>query len=418
MSVSLPAAPPKLPALSRAVAVGTALALVAVYVTAWQTVSLRNANLAVLGAVLGFVLFRAAYGFTGPWRVFVADRRGHGIRVHMAMLAIAAAVLIPLFAYDDLLGLSLNPAIRPLSLSVVIGAFLFGFGMQLGGGCGSGTLYVAGGGSGRTMITLVFFIVGSVLGSIHAPWWIGEMPALPPVALGTAFGPVGGVAATLLLCAGIALGVTAVERRRHGRLIPPPPLPAEPTGLARIVAGKWSFLAGGLVLAGLAVVVVLMSGQTWGITFGFTLWGAKAATALGLDLASMTFPGDDRAFWAAGWAQAALRESVLVNTTSVMAIGTLLGAAFASGIGGSWKPSFRLSGRSLAGAVLGGLLLGYGARLAFGCNIGALFGGIISGSLHGWLWMAAAFVGTILGVKARPFFDLPVERLTERPAGG
>ena len=37
--------------------------------------------------------------------------------------------------------------------------------------------------------------------------------------------------------------------------------------------------------------------------------------------------------------------------------------------------------------------MGYGARLAFGCNIGALFSGIASGSLHGWLWMAAALAG-------------------------
>ena len=42
--------------------------------------------------------------------------------------------------------------------------------------------------------------------------------------------------------------------------------------------------------------------------------------------------------------------------------------------------------------------MGYGARLAFGCNIGALFSGIASGSLHGWLWMAAALAGTALGV--------------------
>ena len=38
---------------------------------------------------------------------------------------------------------------------------------------------------------------------------------------------------------------------------------------------------------------------------------------------------------------------------------------------------------SLAAAVIGGLLLGYGARLAFGCNIGAFFSGVVSGSLHG-----------------------------------
>ncbi|WP_323156290.1 YeeE/YedE thiosulfate transporter family protein, partial [Pseudomonas oryzihabitans] len=72
--------------------------------------------------------------------------------------------------------------------------------------------------------------------------------------------------------------------------------------------------------------------------------------------------------------------------------------------------------RSLIAAVLGGLLLGYGARLAYGCNIGAYFSGIASGSLHGWLWLVAAFAGNSLGVRLRPFF-FPGERRVEQLTG-
>jgi uncharacterized membrane protein YedE/YeeE len=63
--------------------------------------------------------------------------------------------------------------------------------------------------------------------------------------------------------------------------------------------------------------------------------------------------------------------------------------------------------------VVGGLLLGYGARLAYGCNIGAYFSGIVSGSLHGWLWLVAAFIGNVLGTRLRPLFGLPVERVKQ-----
>ncbi len=52
---------------------------------------------------------------------------------------------------------------------------------------------------------------------------------------------------------------------------------------------------------------------------------------------------------------------------------------------------------SCPGAALGGLLLGYGARIAYGCNIGAYFSGIASSSLHGWIWGITAFAGSILG---------------------
>ena len=49
---------------------------------------------------------------------------------------------------------------------------------------------------------------------------------------------------------------------------------------------------------------------------------------------------------------------------------------------------------------------GYGARLFIRLHIGALFSGIASGSLHGWLWFAAAFTGSLAGIAARPLFSL------------
>ena len=98
-----------------------------------------------------------------------------------------------------------------------------------------------------------------------------------------------------------------------------------------------------------------------------------------------------------------------------MDFGIVLGALLAAALAGKFKPEWRIAPRSLAAAVIGGLLLGYGARLAYGCNIGAYFSGIASSSLHGWLWLVAALGGSILGTRLRPLFGLTVER-TARPA--
>ncbi len=51
-------------------------------------------------------------------------------------------------------------------------------------------------------------------------------------------------------------------------------------------------------------------------------------------------------------------------------------------------------------------MLGYGATISFGCNIGAFFGGIVSGSMHGWLWLVGAIIGSYLGIWIRPVFKL------------
>jgi hypothetical protein len=58
------------------------------------------------------------------------------------------------------------------------------------------------------------------------------------------------------------------------------------------------------------------------------------------------------------------------------------------------------------GSVLGGITMGYGARLAGGCNIGAYFSGIASFSLHGWVWGVMALLGTFGGLRLRPLFGL------------
>jgi uncharacterized membrane protein YedE/YeeE len=85
-------------------------------------------------------------------------------------------------------------------------------------------------------------------------------------------------------------------------------------------------------------------------------------------------------------------------------MGLVLGALLGAGLSGGFAPILRLPARAVAAAVLGGLLMGYGARLAFGCNIGALFSGIASGSAHGWVWLAAALAGSYIGLKLGPLF--------------
>lgn len=46
-------------------------------------------------------------------------------------------------------------------------------------------------------------------------------------------------------------------------------------------------------------------------------------------------------------------------------------------------------------------MMGYGARLAFGCNIGAYLGGMVSGSAHGLWWLVWGFAGSWIGIGLR-----------------
>jgi uncharacterized membrane protein YedE/YeeE len=359
-------------------------------------VDLRQAVLFLIGGLLGATLYHASFGFTGGWRRLVVERRGGAVRAQMLMVAIASVVFIPLLAQGSVFGEPLAGAVAPVGVSVLVGAAMFGLGMQLGGGCGSGTLFTVGGGSARMLVTLVFFILGALLGTAHLPWWLAQ-PSLPTISLGASLGAPLAIAVTLVGLAAVAGVTVLIERVAHGAL----ERASKPRtqGLSRLLQGPWPLVGAAVALAVLNIATLLIAGHPWSITYGFGLWGAKIAEAAGVPVASWDF-------WRIPAQAQALNRSVLFDVTSVMDFGTLLGAALAAGLAGKFAPKAKLPFLSALAAAIGGVLMGYGARLSFGCNIGALFSGIASGSLHGWVWFAAAFAGSFVGILLRPVFGM------------
>lgn len=366
-----------------------------------QVVGPRQAALYIVGALLGVALYHAAFGFTSAWRVFIADGRGAGLRAQMLMLAVGVALFFPALAGGTLFGNPVTGLVQPAGTSVIVGAFIFGIGMQLGGGCASGTLYTVGGGSTRMIVTLFFFIVGSLIGTAHMPFWT-SLPQLQPLSAVKELGLAPALALNWIVFALIAALTIVVEKRRHGRLVAAHVQPT--SGGSRWLHGPWPLVAGALALVLLNFATLALSGRPWGVTSAFALWGAKAASVIGIDTASW-------AYWSAKANAAALAAPISQDVTSVMDIGIVLGAMLAAALAGRYAPVWKLPLRSLIAAVVGGLLLGYGARLAYGCNIGAYFSGIVSGSLHGWLWLVLAFAGNVVGTRLRPLFGLEVERV-------
>lgn len=391
-----PAAPAWLAGINRA-PVAAALALLAG--GAWLlagAAGTRQAALYLLGAALGLVLYHASFGFTAAWRAFVAERRGAGLRAQMAMLALATALFFPVLAAGSFAGQPVVGGVAPIGLGVGFGAFLFGIGMQLGGGCASGTLYTAGGGSVRMLVVLLAFVIGSTWGACDFEWW-GVQWHVSGVSLVQELGWPVALAGNLAVFALIWWATRVLERRRHGRLLPQPA--TQRSGWARVLGGPWPLLAGALLLAAGNFATLAISGRPWGITSAFALWGSKAYQAMG---GAPEFWG----YFAEPAALDALEGSVFADVTSVMDFGIMAGALLAAGLAGAFRPQFRLPLRSLVAAVLGGLLMGYGARQAYGCNIGAYFSGIASGSVHAWLWLACAWVGSLAGIRLRPAFRL------------
>ncbi len=354
-------------------------------------------TLFAIAGVLGAALYHASLGFAAAYRNAFVRREMSGIRAQIVMLGLATMLFAPVLASGiGFAGRPVYGALAPAGWEVVIGAFIFGIGMQLGGGCGSGALFTVGGGSTRMLVTLAFFCLGAFTGTLDWERWQDLRAGGASISLGREFG--------WSLVPVLQLGVLAsiwVALGRLGQGRTQRPIWDAKFNLRRLIAGPWPLLLSGVLLALGNWLTLEISGHAWSITWGFTLWAAKLAAALGWNPA-------DSSFWQGGFQVRAMAAGIFADDTSVMNFGIILGALAAAGLGGRFAPVLKVPARSLLAAAIGGMLLGYGARMAYGCNIGAFFSGAASTSLHGWIWIAAALPGNWIGVRLRPLFHLEV----------
>ena len=330
-------------------------------------------SLVGLGIALGISFMGFQYGFASGWRRFLQTGDGSAVSLHFILAALCALVFIPVTAS----GIGPSGSLAPVSVSLFVGAFMFGIGMQLANGCGSGVLFSFGGGSGRMIVALPFFVIGSVIGSVILPRFL-ELGSLDPIEIGGNLPSSGKLGLNLFLLLGAA-GLFAWLGHRRGFHL------------------TKRMLAATILIAVLCCAVFMVSRHPWGVTFGFTLWGAKIASLIGL-------PIEQAAFWNWPGPKRALTHSVLSDTSSLMDFAMIVGAGLAASLSGAFgKASWPDAGQLFAAAI-GGILMGIGARLGFGCNIGAFLAGTASGSVHGWIWFAMAMAGSALGIRFRARF--------------
>jgi uncharacterized membrane protein YedE/YeeE len=333
-----------------------------------------------LGCGIGHVLVRSRFGFASGYRRLLERREPGPVFAQLLLLALLVLAMALVLAFEPLTGLRPRLLHTPLTLPFLAGAFLFGVGMERARGCGCGTLAGASRGGAGVVAALIGLVIGAFVGTLHAPW----LATLPqpriesPVGLDL-FGLTGAVVLQLLLIALIAVLLKCWTGQAPWA-VPGTSGPGESRSLYR----------GAAAVALLATGLLLVTAEPWKVLWGLALSGAHTARALGWDPQTSLFWSSPRGqALLQGWGAWLLNDAVLVD------LGLLYGAV-ATAIG---QGRFRLKGEGpqalpeLVRRGFGGLLMGYGGLLASGCNVNAFLGGVMSFSLHGWIWLAAALLG-------------------------
>ncbi|MBN2866276.1 MAG: YeeE/YedE family protein [Thiotrichales bacterium] len=349
---------------------------------------LYTATILWIGALLGATLNFFQYGFSSSFRSMILERRTVGMRAIIVLLGVAILLFAPLLAIENIGNQNFTGFIRTLSLAVPIGAFVFGIGMQIGCGCTSGTLNRVGQIQALSFTTLFFMVVGGTLAAFTFEHW-STLPAVEPFAFQLQFGWILGLIVQMLLLAGLFLFLKNLETKHHQHS-------SKKYQPLFIIRGKHiyshSFFLAAISLAILNASLLLISGTPWSISSIFPYWGSGLIDLLKLPL--------DWTFWDYSMENATrMNQGPLENTVSLTTMGVLIGAFLVSLLRPRVKVS--INRNRLIGSVLGGTVMGFGAVMASGCNIGAFFSGIASGSLHGWVWLVFALLGNILGLAIR-----------------
>ncbi len=154
----------------------------------------------------------------------------------------------------------------------------------------------------------------------------------------------------------------------------------------------WPYLTGAILLSVFQIVTLAVTGNPWGVSGVLANWGAWLYQLVGGSV-------DKWYYFASDGAQRVLDNGFLKDPGTMRNLGIITGALFATLIASGYKFKKIKTVKQVIAAILGGLLMGYGARIGFGCNIGALYSGIAVFSLSGWVFGIFIFFGAVAGSK-------------------
>ena len=143
-----------------------------------------------------------------------------------------------------------------------------------------------------------------------------------------------------------------------------------------------------ITLGILSAVYFGIFGGVWAVTGEMTRWGGEFLELLGMDLNGYSY-----------YQKQNLNGTPLTRTDGIMLIGMFIGCLVAALLANKVKFRLPASNIRIFQAIVGGILSGYGARLAFGCNLANFFTGLPYFSLHTWFFGVFMVLGIYLGVK-------------------
>lgn len=170
------------------------------------------------GIAFGFILRRSNFCFTASMRDPIMTGSTSLTRAVLIAFALTSIAFVAVQYGASLNGLSIPGMgfVVPVSFATAAGAFLFGIGMVLAGGCASGTLMRIGEGYAMQLLSIVFFVIGSFWAARDMGWWtLNFISNGPSIHLPEIFGWGGAIVVQLAIIAALYIAADRWENRKQ-----------------------------------------------------------------------------------------------------------------------------------------------------------------------------------------------------------
>ena len=165
------------------------------------------------------------------------------------------------------------------------------------------------------------------------------------------------------------------------------------SGYQKIFDENWPMWLGGLMI-GIMSVITFAWARPWGVAGGLRNWGDWFFSLVGVYQYEPVSP--------------------LISTNSILTLGLLWGA-FGSALLSKQFAIRKAPPLELLKGVVGGTLMGIGAAMAGGCNVGGFFSAVSALSASGLAMMIGLLAGAYLGLR---YLYWELEHLPSGTAGG
>jgi hypothetical protein len=326
----------------------------------------------IIGVIFGFILQRGRFCMNSAFRDILLLKEfklAKAVAVSLVVLMVGFAI----FAFAGIIDLSPRP-FKPWA--AIVGGLVFGVGMVFAAGCASGTTYRVGEGMMGSLVAAFGLLTGALMTAVGV--LVDVKNTLQSTTIGTQltlFGEFGAITPILMLIVGI-VGIALMFyfwawpalKKRKGE-----PLIKFDRFVDATFKKAYPWWVTGILIGLILTAGFVASNGVIGITGGWKNISDFLTTATVTEL---------------GW-------------TGFIILGIIFGSFLSAIISKEFKFRVPKEGFTILKQYFGGILMGFGAVVASGCNVTNILGGVPQLSLHsiivgaciiGGCWIAAYFL--------------------------